>query len=410
MTESYLRWQLEKKSVHRPFDFDVYYPLIKDHTWASRIIPFSPNLAQACVNYYQARFNNRTSTLRPGDVELLRDLERSLDDVMSASSSTSFFIRMSNRSPKDGFPLEASKLSRKFQSELSKIESSLSVTAPVSTAASASASVAATSASTAPPSSESDDEDPLLTKYSANDIMVAYSGAQSSALCVSTGREAMCLLLTSERVYRDLHLALDCSVSPTDEWNTYLIVREWDDDLRHDLEFRCFVHDNHLCAISQYNHYCVFDSVLTLVAGEGRKQLIDEIVAYWRIVRNSLKHYDSYVLDVARLGPGRWCTIELNPFARSTGGCLFDWNVDDDALHGRNAADRLPELRVLDTAHDHLADMLRAAILPTLHKCINKAGKSDEDWHVTSGPWDEFLCYPKPQESPTSVKRTCIIL
>ena len=167
MTESYLRWQLEKKSVHRPFDFDVYYPLLKDHTWASRIIPFSSNLAQACVNYYQARFSKRISRLRPEDVKLLRDLERSLDDAMSASSCTNFFIRMSNRSPKDGFPLEASKLSREFKSELSKITSNPLAMTTAS---------AATSASAVPPSPESDDEDALLTEYSANDIMVAYSG------------------------------------------------------------------------------------------------------------------------------------------------------------------------------------------------------------------------------------------
>ena len=44
---------LAKKARHRPFDFDQYYPRIKNHTWSSFIVPFSQNLAQASVNYYQ---------------------------------------------------------------------------------------------------------------------------------------------------------------------------------------------------------------------------------------------------------------------------------------------------------------------------------------------------------------------
>ena len=178
MTASYLRWQLEKKSVHRAFDFDVYYPLLKSHTWASRIITFSPALAQACVNYYQARFNRRTSDLRPEDVKLLRDLEGSLDNAMTTSSSTRFFVRMSNRSPKDGFPLDPSALSRQFQSELSKFQTPASATA--STAAAAAAAPTAPPAPPTDTSTSADEgeeyEDALFARYSANQLMVAYSG------------------------------------------------------------------------------------------------------------------------------------------------------------------------------------------------------------------------------------------
>ena len=78
--------------------------------------------------------------------------------------------------------------------------------------------------------------------------------------------------------------------------------------MRHDLEFRCFVYNNRLCAISQYNHYCVFESVQELSSGDGKRELIGEIVAYWQTVHPSLPSYDAYVLDVARLGPG-WLHI-----------------------------------------------------------------------------------------------------
>merc|ERR1712154_260807 len=37
-----------------------------------------------------------------------------------------------------------------------------------------------------------------------------------------------------------------------------IAVRRWDNRLRDDLEWRCFVYDKKLRAISQYNHYCYF--------------------------------------------------------------------------------------------------------------------------------------------------------
>ena len=90
----------------------------------------------------------------------------------------------------------------------------------------------------------------------ANQLMLAYSGAQLKSLCVQTGREAMCLLLSSERVYTDLLLALTCAESdPEDQWATFLALRDWDETLQHDREFRCFISNGRMTAISQYNHY-----------------------------------------------------------------------------------------------------------------------------------------------------------
>lgn len=79
----------------------------------------------------------------------------------------------------------------------------------------------------------------------------------------------------------DLLQALECVEDPDDTWCTSLILRCWDPSLRHDWEFRCFVHEGCLTAISQYNHYCVFEQVRLAAAAAGGQALRREIVRHW---------------------------------------------------------------------------------------------------------------------------------
>ena len=126
---SYLATKLARKATHQPFDFDRWYPSLRKHTWRSVVLPFPPSLARACVNYYQARYNSRVGRFTPADAALLRDLESRLDHEMGAARPSDdgracsggqtdgegdgrdrggggVFVRMSNRSPKDGTPLD----------------------------------------------------------------------------------------------------------------------------------------------------------------------------------------------------------------------------------------------------------------------------------------------------------------
>jgi hypothetical protein len=119
-------------------------------------------------------------------------------------------------------------------------------------------------------------------------------------LRVTRADQAMSLLLSSERVFRDLNTDLTCLEAwkqqhvqisgdedsepaqkkgqkeeekdneKTDQgpvvapWSTQLIMRVWDDDIDDSNEFRCFVHQSKLTAISQYNHYCQFKHLVNL--------------------------------------------------------------------------------------------------------------------------------------------------
>ena len=409
---------LTRKATHHEFDFEIWYATLSQHTWDSAALLFSPARAQACVNYYQgelqcsshvrgalgrsltallvrslltpprslhnqARFNGRATVFTAADRDVLRELEASLDREMQSLGSddgAGFFVRMSNRSPKDGMPLDPSSLRTKLVSMLPE---------SISTA--------------------DDDAEALFRGASANDAMTAYCGAQLHCLRVTSGREAMCLLLSSERVFVDLNQALECAKDANDVWQTSCILRKWDEGLRHDWEFRCFVYENVLTAVSQYNHYCTFPDVRAAAeTGDGRT-LRREIVAYWETMRDDVVPA-SYVMDLCKRCDGTWVLIELNPFLTTTGACLFTWRADHAVLYGedevgeedggagriipiseRPTEDGLPPLRVRQTDMPGLKDLVEACIMPLLRMSGSRECVAFDPGQRGDGPWDAFL-------------------
>ena len=176
-------------------------------------------------------------------------------------------------------------------------------------------------------------------------------------LRVTTGKAAMELLLNSERVFTDLLEATEAA----EVYDTQIIVRQWDSRVEDSFEFRGFVHDNQLTAISQYNHYVYLPEVVC--RAEALRNLMTE---YWaNSVRPRLTQVRNYVIDFAVLhgralpratdGPDdssasdvddddtkapSVLVIELNPFQSTTGPALFHWKRDADILaHGYVVSD-----------------------------------------------------------------------
>jgi hypothetical protein len=75
--------------------------------------------------------------------------------------------------------------------------------------------------------------------------------------------QALNLILSSKRVYYDLIEVLDCQQVKENkvddindiklhDWNNNIIIRQWNDLLDPSIEFRYFVYQSNLTAISQY--------------------------------------------------------------------------------------------------------------------------------------------------------------
>jgi hypothetical protein len=112
------------------------------------------------------------------------------------------------------------------------------------------------------------------------------------SLKVKNGNEAMDLICNSQRVADDLTRELKYS----EDFSLNIVIREWNDSLSYEMEFRGFVCKNKLTAISQYDSYLYSKKL------NDEKDEIEE------------KHLDSYIVDFGILTNGKIVIIELNPF------------------------------------------------------------------------------------------------
>jgi hypothetical protein len=255
--------------------------MLEGDTFASRFIPVSIEEAIAMVHFYRKQYCS--DSLNDDDVTVLRGLKARLDEHFD-STRKPFFVRMSNRSPKDGIKRNGREVRQLYEQKIQEGRH-------------------------------------LTETESYNTKLAAFFFATTQQLQTNSTEEALNLLLSSERIFRDMILAIDCAAETGDCWRTSIVLRKWCGELEEHMEFRCFISDGKLTAISQYNHYCVYPELHTKKA-----EITSRISEFFCEVKNRLAEYSDYVLDVALLGNGKCMAIELNPFERETGAALFDWD------------------------------------------------------------------------------------
>ena len=122
----------------------------------------------------------------------------------------------------------------------------------------------------------------------------------------------MSMLLSSERVYSDM---LDWLWFGEPE---QVVLREWEPELSVDFEFRCYVKDGRLNAISQYDHYCKYDHLFP-----RKTELERRMRTLWAEIHPHVGA-SSYGMDFGYLpAQDKLVMIELSPFLRCTGAHCF---------------------------------------------------------------------------------------
>ena len=277
------------RSENLPFDIDVWYPPLARHTFPTVFLPMNVREAEAIMHFHDASWRHAIPELGASDELVLEQMEMRLDAALAAPmfKGTGAFMRLCGRSPKDGEPLDPVATWKSYERELARVV-----------------------------------EEEGLPAGDANTKLNAVARVQW--LSVRTGADAMCLLLTSERVFSDLH-----------DWIRYgepeqVVLRQWNPNITLDYEFRCFVSNNRMTCISQYDTYTAYPHLPPL------KDLIaDRLIAAWRALHRDVR-LDTYCMDFAYFPKeDRAVMIELSPFLPCTGPCLFNWVADKDLLEGR---------------------------------------------------------------------------
>jgi len=102
----------------------------------------------------------------------------------------------------------------------------------------------------------------------------------------------------------------------------HLVLRKWI-DIHPGSEFRCFVKNKNLIAISQRD-----DTQYYPFIGANREDIIKDITSFYKEQIQPKFPLDDYVIDVFRSKKDSVKLVDFNPFGITTDAILFDWNEE----------------------------------------------------------------------------------
>lgn len=274
----------KRRAENLAFDIDAWYPRLRSFTFPTVFVPLTLEEAHAIVHCYRECIQGRRGTLTPVDAGVLRELERRLDVALQEDALQGCaFPRLCGRSLKDADVLRPERALRQFEERLASLQAS-----------------------------------------SAGGSLEMQALLSVEWMRVESGAETLSLLVSSERAFVDLN-----------DWIQYgepeqVALRRWQPQLTQDWEFRIFVHEGRLTAISQYEHYCHYPALAPVKA-----RLEEMIVDFWQLMHDSVGA-ESYVADLGYLrDEDRILLVELGPFLNCTGTSCFNWTRDAEVLrHG----------------------------------------------------------------------------
>uniref|UniRef100_A0A1B6CFJ4 Uncharacterized protein n=1 Tax=Clastoptera arizonana TaxID=38151 RepID=A0A1B6CFJ4_9HEMI len=126
------------------------------------------------------------------------------------------------------------------------------------------------------------------------------------------------LLKSSIKVTKDLQF-LTCDSKEKSKINPLLVLKKWVDILP-GTEFRCFIANHCLIAISQRD--CEYHSYLN----QTKVEVIQDIHSFFNTNLKGKLNMENYVLDILRISQGNLVVLDVGLFKpNETNALLFDW-------------------------------------------------------------------------------------
>lgn len=279
------RWKKLQENLHQ--NVEVWVDSVREFTFRTWTVDLAYSEADAMVQHYQHTYNHRAA-LTPQQEEAMISLTKKLEDAIAPiiqQGGEGAFVRLSSRSPKDAvlMPGEATDRMMKVLTDDLKQEGHF---------------------------------------VSHNREFCALMKVGTESLKVRNAKQALDLLLNSERVFIDLMLALDFPKV----YSMKLIIREWE-HLDYHMEFRGFVHNNSLNALCQYDSFCYFEE---LQDPQMQEMIVSRVQELFEVVKKDIP-FENYVIDFGVM-PDKVIIVELNSWNSGTGSAMFSWVSDISVL------------------------------------------------------------------------------
>ncbi|CAF0712615.1 unnamed protein product [Brachionus calyciflorus] len=279
-------------------NFENWYEKLKDVTFKSEFCPIELSHAEIFIDFYKKWQSNKDikenwkSLLKSNQLKEITELESRLDNVISKfinDKNKYVFVKTSSRSAKDS-PLTF----KQFKDLYSSYFNSLTETENL----------------------EENEQIKCLLK------------AAFECLKVQKASQVIEMFFKSERIYQDMLLA----VEKKERFKENFIIREFV-QIDIDMEFRGFVFNGKLTALSQYN-YLIYSKRLN-----EQKSQIGELIKNFFNEKVSAKleeFHKSYIIDFAVVQNMDCFVIEINPFLETTDSGLFSWQHERAILESND--------------------------------------------------------------------------
>ncbi|KAL9644525.1 hypothetical protein ABK040_009389 [Willaertia magna] len=321
-------------SLLKEASFENYYDYIKQYTFPSTYFLLTLEEAQHLVGWgkkWKEQFEEITKKKQDQDLNeridlinrimkewkesdtVLQQLALKIDEEKKKlNTNNGIFIRLSTMSPKDAVTNRPSFIEDSFEiyKEIVELEK----------------------------------EQQINFGKEANRQLYALYIASTQTMKVENSFDGIQLLIESDRAQQELTKMVETE----GEREIRLIVREF---VNFDvgLEFRSFIYNNQLCALSQYNPYVYFPHLV-----KHQDEILKSIQQFIndRIKEGSipLRNFSLDILLINNSAKNKTCCsvdnetraedlqvkiIEVNALAEFTGTCCFTWEHDRDILMGK---------------------------------------------------------------------------
>jgi hypothetical protein len=242
---------------------------IKEYTFKTYIIPLKLEEAKSLMKYKEVlkflkeinnnnEYNNQDyeknmeKILNKEEINQIISIENKIDEFVEKTNNKKIFVKLSQRSPKDSsFTGEKVKRILKERIKNSKVKAD---------------------------SIEAEIEDSISFLY-----------AMCYSLCVTSGKEALKLLLNSQRIYIDLKNAE--LMNNKNEFNVNIIIREWE-DINPEYEFRAFINNSDMTCCTQYHNTCFVPELY-----KNKNYIKEFIYKFWDEKIKKLVDIEKYSID-----------------------------------------------------------------------------------------------------------------
>lgn len=245
-------------------NIELWYEAIKECTFPTVFCTINLNDAKLFVSVYEKNFRNISEiehiqwreSLNETELEILQSLESRLEEkIQEFEQNSNVFVKTSSRSAKDS-PIFTDNFRKLYKLYLKSLTT----------------------------------EEQMVE----NEQIICLLKAAFQSLKVTNAREVIEMFIKSERIYQDMLLAIE--KSPTRFTENFVIRRFYEIEI--DMEFRGFVHNGQLTALSQYN-YLIHSKRLN----EKKEEIKNNIKKYFdELVAKKLKDANflsSFIIDFA---------------------------------------------------------------------------------------------------------------